>query len=55
MNSNDPTDDLLDASATPDIVSVADRTEQRKLTRLQRLKEKFRSLRKKDPDIYPMW
>lgn len=29
--------------------------EQRKLSRLERLKKKLRQLQGKDPDIYPMW
>jgi hypothetical protein len=32
-----------------------DSAEQRKLSRLERLKKKIKGLQGKDPDIYPMW
>ena len=32
-----------------------DSAEQRKLSRLARLKKKIKALQGKDPDIYPMW
>jgi len=32
-----------------------DSAEQRKLSRLERLRKKIKELQGKDPDIYPMW